>query len=87
MREIGRTIQADNPRRAITFVDELYERCVTLGENPRAYPLLPNHEEKGIRRRVFGNYLIFYRIGGSAIDVLHVVHGAQEYERMLFGED
>ena len=51
---------------------------------PRAYPLLPNWEDRGVRRRVHGNYLIFYRIGPDAVEVLHVLHGAMDYERMLF---
>ncbi len=77
---------ADNPARAASFVDELYDRCLTLGDNPRAFPLLPDHEGKGIRRRVFGNYLIFYRVIDETTEVLHVLHGAQDYERLLFGE-
>ena len=86
MLEIGRAILSDNPARAASFIDELYERCESLGDNPSAYPLLPEHESTGIRRRVFGNYLIFYRIGDEVIEVLHVLHGAQDYERLLFGE-
>jgi toxin ParE1/3/4 len=39
---IGRTIRADNPMRAETFVDELYERCRSLGTMPLAFPLLPD---------------------------------------------
>jgi toxin ParE1/3/4 len=37
-------------------------------------------------RRVHGDYLIFYRIGDSGIEVLRVLHGAQDYERVLFGD-
>jgi plasmid stabilization system protein ParE len=45
---------------------------------------VPRHEHLGIRRRPFGNYLIFYRVG--AIEVVHVLHGARDYERLLFPE-
>jgi ParE toxin of type II toxin-antitoxin system, parDE len=31
-----------------------------------------------------GNYLIFYRIGLDHVEVLHVLHGAQDYEAILF---
>ena len=86
MLNIGRTIMQDSPIRADTFVRELYERCDTLSQMPRAFPLLPGHEEHGIRRRVHGQYLIFYCIGETNIEVLHVLHGAQDYERVLFGE-
>lgn len=84
---IGHVIREDNPARAETFVAELYDRCRRLGAMPRAYPLLPAWEKTGIRRRVYGNYLIFYRIGADAVEVLHVLHGAQDYEAILFPEE
>jgi len=67
-------------------VQELREKCESLADAPRGYPLVPRHEHLGIRRRPFGNYLIFYRVGTSAIEVVHVLHGARDYERLLFPE-
>lgn len=84
---IGQDIQKDNPTRAATFVTELYERCQTLGLMPRAYPLLPDREQQGIRRRPYGDYLIFYRIEKETVQVLHIVHGARDYEQILFPEN
>ena len=84
---IGREIKKDNPARAKTFVAELYDRCQKLGAMPRAYPLLPNWEDRGVRRRVHGNYLIFYHVGEEAVDVLHILHGAMDYERVLFPDE
>jgi hypothetical protein len=49
-------------------------------------PGAPRHKHLGIRRRPFGNYLIFYRIGPDAIEVVHVLHGARDYEPLLFPE-
>ena len=69
---------------ALNFVQELREKCESLADAPRGYPLVPRHEHLGIRRRPFGNYLIFYRVG--AIEVVHVLHGARDYERLLFPE-
>ena len=37
-----------------------------------------------IRRRPAGDYLIFYRIEDDQIEVLHVLHGARDYEAILF---
>lgn len=84
MLHIGRYIARDNPARAESFLVDLYERCEGLGEMPRAYPLLPNWEERGIRRRRHRNYLIFYRITADSVEVLHVLHGAQDYAAILF---
>ncbi|HXQ08962.1 MAG TPA: type II toxin-antitoxin system RelE/ParE family toxin [Bradyrhizobium sp.] len=71
---------------ALNFVQELREKCESLADTPRGYPLVPRHEHLGIRRRAFGNYLIFYRVGTSTIEVVHVLHGARDYERLLFPE-
>lgn len=84
---IGRYIQQDNPARAATFVAELEERCGRLGMTPKAFPLVPGREPAGIRRRVHGNYLIFYRIRANAVEVLHVLNGAMDYEPILFPEE
>jgi toxin ParE1/3/4 len=86
MLSIGRFIMQDSPLRAETFVTELFDSCQKLGSMPKIYPLLPGREESGIRRKVYGSYLIFFRINDAAVEVLHVLHGAQDYDRILFGE-
>ena len=70
----------------MSFVGELEARCQVLPLNSRLYPLLPRHECSGIRRMVHGNYLIFYRLSGQTVKVLHILHGAMDYEKVLFGE-
>ncbi|SON58437.1 putative plasmid stabilization protein (plasmid) [Hartmannibacter diazotrophicus] len=87
LERIGDYIAADNPRRAVAFVQELADRCHRLADMPRAYPLVPRYEQKGVRRRPYGEYLIFYRIGAEAVDVLHILNSAQDYEAILFPED
>jgi toxin ParE1/3/4 len=71
---------------ALGFVQELREKCESLADAPRGYPLVPRHEHLGIRRRPFGNYLIFYRVASDAIEVVHILHGARDYEPLLFPE-
>jgi toxin ParE1/3/4 len=48
---------------------------------------VPRYEHVGIRRRPHGDYLIFYRIGVDTIDIVHILHGAQNYELILFREE
>jgi len=84
---IGRHIAADNPQRAKTFVAELKFRCHELGTMPKAFALVPRHKHTGVRRRPYGNYLIFYRIAADIVEVLHVLHGAQDYETIVFSDD
>jgi plasmid stabilization system protein ParE len=79
-------IAQDNPRRALSFVIELRDACMSLGHTPRAFPLEPRHEAHGIRRRVHGNYLIFYRIDPDQVTIIHILHGARDFEPLLFPE-
>jgi toxin ParE1/3/4 len=77
-------IARDNPVRALSFVRELYERCLNIAEMPEAWPVVPRFEHHGIRRRVHGRYLIFYRVSKDSITILHVLNGAMDVEALLF---
>jgi plasmid stabilization system protein ParE len=81
---IGDWIAERSPQRALTFILELRERCLGLADLPRGFPLVPRYEHHGVRRRPYGNYLIFYRVTDERVEVLHVLHGARDYEAILF---
>ena len=86
LEQIGDWIARDNPARAATFVRELRTACLGIGPRPRAYAFLAHRRADGIRRRIYGSYLIFYRIT-TLVEILHVLHGALDYENILFSED
>ena len=75
-------IAADNPGRARDFIALLRDRCLRLGEMPEAFPRVPRFEEWGVRKRPVGDYLIFYRIHRARVEILHVMHGARDYESL-----
>lgn len=81
---IGDYIARDNPGRAISFVRELRAKCLNLAALPRGFPLVERYEKHGVRRRVHENYVIFYRLDVEKVIVIHVLHGARDYERILF---
>jgi toxin ParE1/3/4 len=81
---IGDFIKLNNPERAITFVEELLDRCDALADMPRTYPLVPRYEKFGVRRTVYRDYLIFYRVHEELIEVIHIFQGARDYETLLF---
>ena len=87
LEEIGDWIARDNPSRAVSFVLELRASCLDIGRRPNAYPFVLHRRQDSIRRRVHGNYLIFYRIGDAAVEVLHVLHGARDYEPIIFPDE
>ncbi|BAK67882.1 conserved hypothetical protein [Sphingobium sp. SYK-6] len=81
---IGDYIALDNPARARTFVAQLLDKARGLGDLPQGFPLVPRYEHLGIRRRVQGNYVIFYRADEHQVTVIHILHGARDYEALLF---
>ncbi len=87
LERIGDYIAGDNPLRAESFVRELMARCYDLAPMPRAFPLVPRYEASGVRRRPYRDYLIFYNISLAHIEILHVLHGAQNYEAILFPDE
>lgn len=84
LQAIGDHIAADSPRRARSFVAELLAKARDIGKGPMRYPLVARYETFGVRRRVHGSYLIFYRNEPDAVVILHVLHGAYDYEPLLF---
>ncbi len=84
LREIALFIARDNKARALSFVGELRAKAQDIGSMPRAFPLVPRYEHHGIRRRPHGNYLIFYRVEDDRVSIVHILHGARDYDALLF---
>jgi toxin ParE1/3/4 len=81
---IGDYIARDDPSRAESFISGLRERCLSLDEFPERFPLLAGRETSGVRRFSHGKYLVFFRVAAESVEVLHVLHGAQDYMAALF---
>jgi plasmid stabilization system protein ParE len=82
LRDIGHWIALDDPDRAISFVQELADKCLGLADRPLLYPQAPEAGE-GLRKRRHGRYLILYRVARDRIEILHVVHGARNYRELF----
>lgn len=67
-----------------SFVRELQAKARDIGALHHAFPLVPRYESFGIRRRVYRDYLIFYRVDADTVFIVHILHGAQDYEAFLF---
>ena len=81
---IRRYFEPHNPTRAVSFTEELLDRCQALAKTPMAYPLVPRYERFGIRRCVHGDYLIFYRLQPEQMEIIHILQGARDIEALLF---
>jgi toxin ParE1/3/4 len=77
LQKIADYIAIDNPDRAVTFIEEIEERCLRLGEFPRSARPFP---ELGTNAHIlpFGNYVILYRDLADEVSIERVVHGARD---------
>ncbi len=80
---IGDYIARENPRRAVTFIKALREMALKLSEMPILFPILPRYAHRGIRRRIYGNYLIFYRVDQKQVFIIRILHGARDYDLLI----
>ena len=87
LEDIGDWIAQDNPSRAASFVVELRGACRAIGRAPTSYPLVDKLRDPKLRRRIYGNYLIFYDIGSAAVEILHVLHGARDYATIVYPDE
>lgn len=77
LEDIADYIAADNPRRAVSFVRELRERCFALGTLPasaRPFPALA----PDAHILPYPNYVILYRNLLRQVSIERIVHGARD---------
>ena len=75
-------IANDSPRRALSFVAEIKERCVKIAKRPNAAAYAKAFGE-GIRKVPFGSYIIFYTVEDESIVVLRILHGRRDLPRLF----
>jgi toxin ParE1/3/4 len=79
LRKIMLWIADENPYRAKSFSRELQDAAESIGQFPESYAVVGTLDGFSVRRKVYGNYLIFYSIDAQVINVLRILHGAQDY--------
>ena len=79
MAEIWEYIAQDKADAATAFVLRLEEQIRTLERFPERAPLAPENELLGTayRHLPHGNYRTIYKIVGSRVIILRVLHGAR----------
>ncbi|XJH26174.1 type II toxin-antitoxin system RelE/ParE family toxin [Escherichia coli] len=72
---IGDWIAQDNPVRAISFTEELYQQCLLIAESPVLYRERPELGA-GIRGCSYGRYLLLFRVLDTEVRIERIVHGS-----------
>jgi len=85
--EIGAFIRKRSPYWSARFLRELTYACRSLSDMPMRFPIIPDRDEAGIRRRAYKGYLIFYRAEADSIWIVHILNAARDYDRVLFPDD
>jgi len=80
--EIASFIARDNPKRAMSFVDELEGACIKLLDYPNS-GAMRGDLRVGLRSRPHGSYVIFYSVLANAIRIERILHGARDIDGSL----
>ena len=83
LKEIARYIAADNKDRARSFAKDIRGKASLIGETPFAFPVDERLGQSNLRRRVYRDYLIFYRVEFEHVRIVAIIHGARDYEPLL----
>jgi toxin ParE1/3/4 len=83
--DIAAYIAAENPERALSFVDELEASCAVLRDFPETgrerWELAPD-----LRSKPYGRYVIFYTPGAKVVRIERILHGARDVEALFDGD-
>jgi len=82
LREIWLYVAQDNPDAADRLVARLHDKCHVLAQSPQIGPLR-NELKAGLRTFPVGNYLIFYRPTEDGIEVVRVLSGYRDLDRLF----
>lgn len=85
LEEIEEYISSDNPAAAIRLLELLFERFTLLAKMPDIGRQRENYG-KGVRSIAEGAYIIIYRVKNKRLEILRVLHGARDPERVIEDE-
>ena len=70
-------IAEDNPRRAVTFIQEIRQKVHFIAEHPYAFRLRPEIGEEA-RIAVHGRYVILFRVSADRVRIERIVYGGRD---------
>jgi toxin ParE1/3/4 len=83
LRQITRHIAGDNLPAAREWLSKTRTICELLAAQPGIGQRVRTKRFSDARRHVVGNYLVYYRPVETGVEILMVVHGARDQDRLL----
>ena len=83
---IGDFIAQDNPVRALTFTEELFQQCLLIAERPEIYRQRPELGHS-LRSCAYGRYVIFFRVSDTEVRIERLLHGSRDIINILAAPD
>ena len=86
LREIFQYIASDNETSAMKLVSEIVRQIDSLEQFPLRCPVISESRELGkeYRHIIYGNYRTIFRIDGSSVIIMLVIHGARLLSLEIF---
>lgn len=81
--DIAVFIATDSPARAGTFVRQLRTACRGLLDKPYRFPRASPGRNANVRKRPYGAYVIIYAVDENAVEIVRVLHGARDYQKIF----
>ena len=82
--EIGIYIARDNPKRALSFIDELEIKCDALGGFPGT-GVVRHDLAADLRMLPHGSYMIFYSEQEDHVRIERILHRARDVDALMGG--
>ena len=75
-------IERRSPERAVKWFAEIERQAQTLSRHPNRCPVIPEADDIGVEYRhlIWGHYRTVFRIEGTTVYVVRVIHGARLLE-------
>ena len=74
-----------NPSAAVALIGDFEKAFENVCLFPESCPHINNEyvKDKSLRKLIVNNYIAFYRVKNSEVQVVRVVYGMRNYEEML----
>lgn len=88
IKDIFDYISADSKAAAIQLIDEIERQIETLETSPMRCAVIPETHElsEKYRHLIYGNYRTIFRIDGSRVIIMRIIHGARLLDMQILEE-